>query len=296
MISILIPIYNFNCLALVQDLVSQVNKTAIKAEILCIDDASDVDYLSDLEQIKALPGTRFISLSKNIGRSAIRNRLAEESQYPWLLFLDNDGIPEYPDFLLKYVKATEEHTYGIICGGRTYDPAAPVQQEYYLHWLYGTRREVQSPSGRNNNPYYGFQSNNFLIDKNSFNRLRFDESIVSYGHEDTRFGMKAAALSIPIYHIDNPMRHIGLETAEQFLKKAETACENAWTLYQSEKKIVGKALKHAIRIKKGRFHFIAGLLLNLLEPWIRDNLLGKKPILLALDLYKLQYLLKIVKQ
>jgi hypothetical protein len=210
-----------------------------------------------------------------------------------LLFLDNDGIPEYSDYLASYVRAAEQYKYGIICGGRTYDTRKPEQQEYYLHWLYGTHREVLSKSRRSEKPYNGFQSNNFLIDKNSFNVLRFDESMTQYGHEDTLFGLQAEARNVPIHHIDNPMRHIGLETSEQFLRKTETACHNAWMLYQSEKIVVSKALNLSLRIKQSGFHVLVLEMLNLLDPLINKNLSGKKPLLILLDLYKLKYLLKI---
>jgi GT2 family glycosyltransferase len=295
MISILIPIYNYNCYPLVQILSAQVKNTKIEAEIICMNDASDPSYHPYFKQIQSLSGVRFISLTENTGRSAIRNKLADESQYPWLLFLDNDGIPEYSDFLLRYLQAAESHGSGILCGGRSYELTKPDRSDYYLHWLYGTSREVQSQSRRNENRYNGFQSNNFLIDRNSFNVLRFDESIEQYGHEDSLFGIKAEANKIPIYHIDNPVRHMGLEKAEAFLCKAEIACHNAWMLFQSDKILVSKAMKLAYRIQQSGFHTLVLWALNSIIPLIKINLLGKRPLLVSLDLYKLHYILKITK-
>ncbi|MBK9012976.1 MAG: hypothetical protein IPM82_02230 [Saprospiraceae bacterium] len=64
-------------------------------------------------------------------------------------------------------------------------------------------------------------TNNFLIPRQLFLEIQFDETLRQYGHEDTLFGMELARRQVPIVHIDNPLEHIGLEPVDVFLRKTE---------------------------------------------------------------------------
>ena len=89
MISVLIPVHNYLITTLVQSLHKQLTVEKIAFEIICLDDAStDKKFTKINKKIRELEGVKYNLLKTNIGRSAIRNKLAKIAQYEWLLFLD----------------------------------------------------------------------------------------------------------------------------------------------------------------------------------------------------------------
>ena len=68
MLSILIPIYNENCVNLVSDLLIQAKALACPYEILVFDDFSPIQYKEN-EIINQWENTTFKTLSENLGRA-----------------------------------------------------------------------------------------------------------------------------------------------------------------------------------------------------------------------------------
>ena len=92
MLSILIPTYNYDCTRLVGDLHRQAERLGVAYEIIVADDASPIPtYKERNRAINALAHCRLIELEENVGRARIRNRLADEAQHEWLLFMDADA-------------------------------------------------------------------------------------------------------------------------------------------------------------------------------------------------------------
>ena len=89
MISILIPSYNFDVTNLIETIHKQIELTTNKFEIICAEDGSTQTFSN--EKIKNLKNVTYIHLKKNIGRSKIRNLLANTAKFKWLLFIDCDS-------------------------------------------------------------------------------------------------------------------------------------------------------------------------------------------------------------
>jgi hypothetical protein len=70
MISICIPVYNFNITSLISELSNQIDLLNTECEIIVIDDCSD--KFKRINQIACAKHT-YIELSENIGRARIRN-------------------------------------------------------------------------------------------------------------------------------------------------------------------------------------------------------------------------------
>src|SRR4030042_2590249 len=87
MLSILIPVYNFNVVRLVGEVHHQALNSGAKFEIIVVDDGSDIHYKEQNRIISKLQDIRYEELSENIGRSRIRNKLAGMAAFPCLLFL-----------------------------------------------------------------------------------------------------------------------------------------------------------------------------------------------------------------
>lgn len=278
-LSVLIPVYNFDVRNLVETLRSQCRTAQIDYEIICIDDNSKESFRKSNEVLKALSDITWIENEKNKGRSAIRNQLSEIARYPFMIFLDCDSTVDQKEFIQNYLQHLP--TDKVLVGGRRYENS-PSSPACYLHWLYGSKREQRSEAG--------FQSNNFLIPKSLFQIIRFDEKILRYGHEDTIFGNELLAQQIPVVRINNPVIHSGLEDAATFLRKQEIAIENLISL-EKENRIDTKLQRTIGFIRKLGLPPLLLRLYHSQKDRLKKKLLGPKPSLLVLDLYKIGYYL-----
>lgn len=289
MISVLIPVYQQVVVDLVEAILSQLKARLVPFEIVVMDDCSEIAIRKANSALLQLQNVRYIELEKNVGRSTIRNFLASEAAYDLLLFLDCDVSLPDNYFIERYLNySSKKH---VTVGGIAYRNDPPSDRKKYFRWIYGQARESQPKSIRQQHPYASFKTANFCIDRSLFLKIRFSEAITGYGHEDTLFGLELARLKIPIYHIDNPIYHDGLEDAHVFISKSEEAVQNLLALYRvnpSDMNIERVALlKTFKRIKHFRLNFIFALTYSLAGQFMRQNLLGSHPSIFIFSLYKL---------
>jgi len=294
MISILIPIYNFDVCAFVNKLHTQATKASIPFEIILMDDASTAINKEKNSSLKSLPCLKYIQLETNVGRSKIRNLLANEAIYETLLFLDCDSDISSEFYLSNYINECTKNV--VVCGGTIYQQNAPTDKKMMLRWKYGKNREVKTALERNNNPNSALTTNNFLISKNIFNQIKFEETIVKYGHEDTLFGYKLKKNKITVKHIDNPLIHVGLENADVFMHKTNQGIENLIEIIELHK--IENDFFSDVRLLN-YFYFINKLKLRpafqLLNKIVSQHLFNHliksdNPKLILFDIYKLLYI------
>lgn len=290
MISICLPVYNFDVTELTTELIEQSRKYNIDIEILIFDDASLSYYKQKNSLVASNPLVKYLELEQNLGRSKIRNRLADFAQGNWLLFLDCDMLPESKRFLADYNSRIDDAN--VICGGISYGPK-PFKKELTLRWKYGMRRESRNAARRGHNPYASFLSGNFMIQKEVFNQIRFNESISGYGHEDTLFGLELKKFGAKILHIDNPSIHLGIEPCFEYLAKTEQGIVNLVKLLEiapeqrnNLRKNI-KLLKFFCIARRLGLHYPLQWIFKVFNPIIRRILCSTKPILPLFDLYKL---------
>jgi glycosyltransferase involved in cell wall biosynthesis len=288
MLSILIPVYNYNIFSLAETLYNQVLRCNISFEIICLDDRSEI-FLTDNEKINQFENCSYSILEKNIGRSAIRNLLAEKAIYENLLFLDADTIPVENDFISTYISQIT-NTEKVIFGGILYQNTKPSTDQF-LRWFYGNKREALSNLERNKNPYISFLTLNFLISKSVFSKVQFNENIPNLRHEDTLFSFELMQNKIEIIHIDNPVYHLGIEDSETFLRKSEEAVIGLKNLVDS--RLITSdyvRLSHYFQIiKKYYLQPLVAFGFKIFKPFFLKQLLSKKPSLFLFDLYRLGY-------
>ena len=80
-------------------LYKQVISSSVRFEIILADDASSEEYRQINKKVNDLPYCKYLQCEENLGPARIRNYLAEQAQYPYLLFLDSDVLPVEDDFL-----------------------------------------------------------------------------------------------------------------------------------------------------------------------------------------------------
>jgi len=289
MLSILIPTYNQNISKLVTELHQQAMEQFVDFEIIVMEDGSDKEIEIN-RLIGKLSYCKHIILNKNIGRSAIRNKLADEAKYSHLLFLDCDAEVCSPFFIEKYLIFCKEEC--VVIGGTAYNPNEK-NPNYSLRLKYGRIREARSATGRGKSNFATF---NFLISKSIFNRVRFDESISGYGHEDMLFGHQLHQLGYKFIQIDNPLIHIGLDDNKTFIIKTEEATRNLFLLYKTNHYPYlaenSTLLKTFLKIQKFGLVRLLALKFDLTQYLLRWLISGKSPSLLLYDWYKLLFICK----
>lgn len=290
MISVLIPVFNYNILELVSKLHAQCKVVNIAFEILCYDDCSDDKLIQqENKKIEELPCCSYVILEKNIGRSAIRNKLAKNAKYNWLLFLDADVMPKNKDFIKTYISSISEKSQ-VINGGILYKEKG-ITDSHLLRLVYGKKREALTTELRNENTYLSFLTLNFLIHKTVFKKVSFNEEIPNLRHEDTLFSYNLKQHNINVEHIENPVYHLGIESSHIFLKKSLDSVK-AIDLFIKQNLLPSNYTKITKVYSGIRNSWVSKLLSLLFQKYsskFENNLLGKKPSLFIFDLYRLSY-------
>lgn len=286
MLSILIPIYNYDCRKLAGELSRQASELRIPYELLAFDDGS-TRFKEENRTLGTLPGCRYVELGQNIGRACIRNRLADTARFPWLLFMDCDSRVIRNNYLSEYVKLLERTDADVIVGGRLYEPEEKLNPDYRLHWTYGTQREPRPGEGADKM----FMSNNFLIRKTVFDTIRFNEKLTHFCNEDTLFGLELKRNEKKQLYVDNPLLHEGLDKNADFFRKVHGSSRNLIYIWQHlltpEEASHIRVIRCYKKVKKYGLAPAIGRISLWMEPAIRANLLGKHPNLLLMDMYKL---------
>ena len=289
MISILIPTYNYNVYPLVLELHKQCLACGIKFEILCLDDAS-VDFTTENQGINVLSNCQYILSLKNSGRTSSRNKLANKAIYKCLLFLDADVIPVNSNFINNYMSFIDKQ-YQVVFGGYCYDKDIEPKYDCRFRYKYGKLREEKTALERNSVPYKYIFSGNLFIQKETF-------LATNYPHNDAHYGMDIYFIyqlfinKIQIFHIENPIYHLGLETNQIFFEKSLKAVESRKQFLvecdQIEK--INPLIKGYKKIKQYHLLPIAILFFKFSEPFLKKRILNENPSLFCFDIYRLGYI------
>ncbi len=294
MISILIPTYAYNAYPLVKELYNQCLDINLTFEILCFDNGSKAPTDLDNQKINDLAHCTFRALENNGGRSKIRNTLAEQAKYHWLLFLDADVWPVTTTFIENYTNAIKENTVQVAFSGLKYKDNLPIKQKS-LRWTYGKAREEISFKKRKLAPQQFFTSANFMIAKELLYQYPFDESLTKYGYEDDLLAQQLNKNGIGITQLDNPVYHLGLDDNKVFLDKTEKAVENIFYLYQINKISYksNRLLNSFYWLTRMKLIGFMRIVFAIGRKSLQQNLCSKKPAMFCYDLYKLGYLCSI---
>lgn len=284
-LSILIPVYNYDVQELTGKLLAQCEALTSRFEICIYDDGSDEKIRRKHRYLFQTPQVRYVELRKNIGRSAIRNLLAREANFKYLLFLDNDSALPDDRFIKRYWES--EKNCDVVIGGTIYQSNTP-SDVFMLRWRYGKTREEKPAAERNLNPYHRLTLNNMLVKRSVYLDHPLNTSLTGYGHEDTKFGWDLERSGVKVCHIDNPVMHLGLEPASEFLKKTGQGVKNLYQLYQAQGSIPDSRLVSSFeKLKTARMIKPFLMVFRVFKDNLLDNLRSPNPNLTYFDLYKL---------
>jgi len=289
MLSVLIPVYNYKVSNLVHALHKQLSAASLDFEIICLDDASKIDYIEQNKTIEALPKTSYKQSQKNNGIAVTRDQLVAQSNYPWILLLDADVAIESQSYISNYLNAIKQG-HEVIFGGICYQSKRPENQEI-LRWKYGRSYEEKDAKLRNLKPYKNTSAGNLCVKKRLYQLFASKEVGNKYGM-DIFLGPQLKHKGIRVYHINNCVIHLGLESSKDFLKKTERAVETLLSLYRKDQIVLhdNTLLTVFLGLKKLRIHHLVALLFNLSKTLLTSNLLSNRPMIRFLQFYKIGYL------
>lgn len=295
MLSICIPTYNQNVEKLVADLSRQCGESAINFEILVLEDGSAKEFVDENNTIESIKGVKHIVNEQNRGRSVTRNSLADMAQYEKLIFIDCDSAIPDNNFIKRYL---DNYAIDVVCGGTTYNEIQ-YSPEISLRYTFGIKVEKSSAEKRNKAPYSAFTTNNMMVSRKIFEKIRFCELLKKYGHEDSLFGFNLQLNDITIKHIDNPVIHTGIESNKIFLEKTKNGIENLLAIRNIEGISPDffnhiRLCRHYNKMKRMHLLWTIRLAYRMFGKGLERHLLtAKHPKLMFFNLYKIGYLCKV---
>lgn len=281
-LSILIPVYCDSCVEQVKLLCGQCLGLQMPWEIVVADDGSPIDMASINEEIEDIEGCRLIKYPENIGRSGIRNFLAQQAHYDTLLYIDAGMMPS-ERFIDTYV--THIGKADVVVG------SIRVAKEHIdlsnLRCKNELRAEHRSSvEKRNASPYTNFHSGNFMVRRQTMLDNPFRGEILTYGYEDTLFGKSLADKHISILHIDNPLYFVRFESNERFLEKTKEAMLTLYT-YREELQGYSGLLRLVTRLQHWHLLWITVWISRWIMTAIKPFLIGKHPRLWMFNIYRI---------
>lgn len=292
MLSILIPIYNYNAYPLVLELHKQCLECAIDFEILCQDDASKSVLNSENEKINSLSNCNFTELKVNIAHRQNRNMLASKAKFDNLLFIDGDSIIIRNNYISNFVSCLND--FDIIYGGRLHPENCPSNVQK-LRWKYGKFIEDKSVEKRKLTPFQSLLFNNTVIKKDCFNQVKFDSHLTKYGHDDTQLSYQLSQFNPKLKHIDNPVEHGDIDTNKEYLIKSKSSLENLLELYNEGKinKHFSRLISLLLLLNKLKLTYLISVFYKISEGFLNRSLEGNNPNLFIYNIYRIGYLCKI---
>lgn len=288
MLSILIPTYNHYIYDLVLNIHEKCLKENVDFEIICLDDNSDTNFTEANKKIEKLSNCYYKISSKNKGRVATREHLAELAKYKWLLFLDADVLPKNYNFIKKYIDYLGLE-YAAIFGGFYYDENS--KNKHLLRWKYGKKNEQVPAKQRNLKPYKVVISANLLIKKDTYLSISKQLKTNTYGG-DLIFATLLKEQQINVLHIDNEVIHLGLEDNLTYLLKVKKAVNNLLNLYNKNeiKTHQNNLLKAYLILRKFRLRLLFSFIFKAFDKNLENNLTNKNSSVKLLQLYKICYM------
>ncbi len=224
-LSVLIPFYKDDP----QGLLMALSKAPSKGvAIILYDDGSQNASLDERIRctVEGLPvPAQLITAQHNKGRSAARNALLGAARGKWVLFLDADMMPENPYFVQNWLNYIEEVKPAIAFGGFSVQPINDVEPALALHQAFSHNSDCLPAVTRAKNPTKHVCTSNLLVRRDVLADCAFDDGFSGWGWEDVEWAARAAK-QYAIHHIDNPARHLGLESAETLVRRFRESAPN----------------------------------------------------------------------
>ena len=287
-ISVLIPVRDYDCSALVKALHAEMQSSHISGEIILGDDCSEASYAQLYQRMQDEQFVRLYRAESNMGAGRMRNHLATLAYGTQLLLIDSDTMPVSSTFVADYLVAATPDS--VVVGGFTY-PNEPPSRDKLLRYKYGWQVEMRPLAERRRAPWQAFISMCFLIPRALFLEEGFAPEM-GMGYEDAYFGYRLHQRGIPIMHIDNPVLHALKETSAQFLQTTERYVANLYCHRELLAPCPIHLLQSYRRIRRAGLLPLLRLVAPILQLVLRRQLTSRHPSLRLFSLYKLLHFVR----
>ena len=283
MLSICIPTYNTDCTELLDILAKQIAQLEQAVEVLVCDDCS-TNYVNKNQKACERNEFLFFENGLNLGSVSTRIKLAKNSSFNWLLFIDADMVPVQKKFVHNYILNMKNDA--VVFGGYNYKKN---HQKNLLRKNYGFKREQKTVDFRKRNPYKYVFSGNMLIKKTIFIQS-INNPRNCYGY-DVLLGETFKKNKVKLLHIDNGTFHTGIEDNILYLKKIKEGAKLLRAQFENDE-IVSN---HNNLINMYKFLKKIYLTKILFSPYLRLHVIFEKTLLkfagpiLLLDWLRLYY-------
>ncbi|CUX81308.1 MAG: family 2 glycosyl transferase [Roseibaca calidilacus] len=225
-VDICIPFFKDDPVLLIEQIARQTD--ADRYRLLVCDDGSGLPDLSQrvAQALQAHPGPAvFFTLAANCGRAHARNVMLQDIRSDWVLMLDADMALDRPDFIEVYRSAARRMGHACcVVGGFRIDPS-DVTPATRLHAAQSAKSECKPASQRARDPGRFVYSSSVFVHRSIIERHIFDPQFQAWGWEDVEWGWRIVQDS-PVYHIDNPARHLGLDPDRVLVAKYAESVDN----------------------------------------------------------------------
>ena len=289
MLSICIPTYNTDCSELLDILEEQIAQLEETVEVLVCDDFSTDDVRKNQEACER-NGFSFFENQSNLGSISTRIKLAKNSSFNWLLFIDADMLPKTDEYVIKYTNLVTFNNADVAIGGCCY---ANEIKPFSLRLRYGRNREEISAEKRQLNPYNSILFGNILIKKELFSEVFNDFQDNAYG-EDIYLSSSLKSLNKDVVHLPNETYHLGLENNREFVKKIQKSGEMHARLDSNSALDLShsKLVRTYSLLNRYMLDNLVRLALTISSPFLRTVLYLFGAPMLFVDLLRLFYFLK----
>jgi GT2 family glycosyltransferase len=234
---VLIPTFNRRQLVLetLESLESQSVPVDRFEVIVAIDGSSD-DTVDALKVFRPAYAFRWL-YQRNQGCGAASNAAARQARHDVLIFLDDDQIAS-PDLIDAHLRVQAEHGPVLVQG---FYPLAAGYRRRGASLIY-ERSYMRSvaPTDRTHPSTAHIWSANISVMRATFREIGgFDESFREYGGEDTDFGLRVAALGVPVIFEPAALSHHQHDVSYPSVRRQA---------FSAGKSLVHLAQKHAVPI------------------------------------------------
>jgi GT2 family glycosyltransferase len=283
-LSVLVPFYRDDAVALLQALDAQISNLPI--DVLFYDDGTGDSELTARMERATQAASGAISLltnSENAGRSAARNALFQAARAEWVLFLDADMLPAKETFLQSYMSLIDAKAGDILFGGfAVEDQSADADRD--VHRALSEVSDCLSLDERQAAGPQFVASSNLCVRKEVLSAEPFDPGFSGWGWEDSEWAARVSK-HFALVHVDNPAIHLGLETTDTLLHRFATSGQNYQRFTKAHPELAATLPLYNISKKLGRVpgQFLAR---PVLRASVKSQFLPMSARLIALKLWR----------
>lgn len=242
-LSVLTPFYRYDPSAMLK----RFGRAPEGVEFILIDDGSaSASLVADVVSAAQATGApaRVIVSQANLGRSKARNRLIDEAQGDFVLFLDADMLPDASAFLSIWLGIIATQAPKVAFGGLSLAHTQRTPETALHHALFGGS-DCRPAHQRARRAAQATASSNLLVERAFLLDHPFDDHFKGWGFEDTDWALDAARVT-EIMHVDNPATHAGLDDVQTLMRKSAEAGPNFGRLARKHPAMVRRFAAHRI--------------------------------------------------